>query len=107
MGYVCSFACVCVLCVYVCVRVCMSVYACYACVGLARSIYVLYIRCIYGIFRKKIIKFTVIYGGHIYTVLADPSYVRVCMCVCVCVRMCVCVRVRVVAFKRVRTFFGA
>ena len=39
-------------------------------VGLARTIY---IRCIYGIFGREIIKYTVIYGVYI-RVLANPTY---------------------------------
>jgi len=46
-----------------------------ASVGLARTIYIyIYIRCIYGIFGREIIKYTAIYGA-IYTVLANPMHV--------------------------------
>jgi hypothetical protein len=44
--------------------------------GLARTIY---IRCVYGIFGRKITIYTVIYGD-IYTVLANPKHHVVVMC---------------------------
>ena len=41
-------------------------------IGLAITIY---IRCIYGIFGREIIEYTVIYGVYIiYTVLANPRH---------------------------------
>ena len=43
----------------------------YVCVGLARTIY---IRCIYGIFGREIIKYTVIYGVYI------RFWPTLCMC---------------------------
>jgi len=45
-----------------------------------------HIRCIYGIFGREIIKYTVIYGVYIYTILANPTYVTLCgsksQCIC-------------------------
>ena len=68
---VCVCVCVCV-CMYVCMCVCVLVRVCVCtysqhligalCTGLARTIY---IRCIYGIFGRKIVKCTLKYG--VYT----------------------------------------